>query len=61
MLFAVCFAVCVFLFCFAFVAISHVIVPGIQANKKYPLKMEAVGTCKPEEQFLSYLLDHLGP
>ena len=26
-----------------------------------PLKMEAIGTWKPEEQLLSYPMDHLGP
>ena len=45
---------CVFLFCFAFLAISHVIMPGIEGNKIYPLKMGAIGTRKPEEQLLSW-------
>ena len=40
---------CVFLFCFTFLAISHVIIPGIKGNENYPLTMETIGTCIPEE------------
>ena len=62
MLYTVCFVVRVFvLFCFAFLAISHVVVPGIEGNKNYPLKMRVIGTWKPEEQLLRYPIDHLGP
>ena len=44
---------CVYLFCFAFLPFSHVILTGIEGNKNYPLKMGAIGTRKPEEQLLS--------
>ena len=39
--------------CFALLAISHVIIPGIEGNKNYPLKMGAIRTGKTEEQVLS--------
>ena len=51
MLYNVCSVVRFFLFCL--LAISHVIIPGIEGNKNYPLKMEAIETRKPEEQLLS--------
>ena len=39
---------CVFVFsCFAFLAISNVIIPRIEGSKNYPLKMGAIGTPKP--------------
>ena len=44
---------CACFFCFAFLAISHVIIPGIEGNKNYPVKMGAIVTRKPEEQLLS--------
>ena len=44
---------CVLLFRFVFLAISHVVIPGIKGNKKCLLKMGAIGTSKPEVQRLS--------
>ena len=51
MLYTVCSVVRFFLFCL--LAISHVIIPGIEGNKNYPLKMGAIETRKPEEQLLA--------
>ena len=61
MLYTACSVLCVFLFCFAFLAIFHVIVPGTEGSKKCLLKMGAIKTWKPEKQLLSYPMDHLGP
>ena len=46
--------------CFAFLAISLVIIPGTEGSKNHLLKMRAIGARKPEELF-EQAVDHLGP
>ena len=48
------------IFCFAFLAVSLVIIPATEGNKNYPLKMGATETRKPEEQLLSWPWEYLG-
>ena len=50
---------CYVFFCFAFLAVSLVIIPGTEDNKNYSLKMRAIGTRKLEEQLLGWSWDYL--